>query len=90
MYISSNIAPIPFSNAAGYVNPEVDALFDEARNTVDPDARKAIYRTLQEILVEELPYFWLVETTSTRIFTSECSGFRSFGHFAEAASCQRE
>lgn len=90
MYLSSNIAPIPFSNAAGYVNPEVDALFDEARNTVDPDARKAIYRTLQEILVEELPYFWLVETTSTRIFTSECSGFRSFGHFAEAASCQRE
>lgn len=90
MYISGNIAPIPFSNAAGYVNPDVDALFDEARNTVDPEARKEIYRTLQEILVEELPYFWLVETTSTRIFTSQCSGFRSFGQFAEAASCQRE
>ena len=90
MYISSNIAPIPFSNSSGYVNPEVDALFDEARNTVDPAARSAVYRTLQEILVEELPYYWLVETTSTRIFTADCSGFHAFGHFAESASCSRE
>lgn len=90
MYISSNIAPIPFSNSSGYTNETVDALFDEARNTVDPEARSAVYRTLQEILVEELPYFWLVETTSTRLYTSECSGFRAFGHFAEAASCSRE
>ncbi len=89
MYISSNIAPIPFSNSSGYVNPEVDALFDEARNTVDPAARAEVYRTLQEILVEELPYFWLVETSSTRIYSSDCTGFRSFGHFAEAASCDR-
>lgn len=90
MYISSNIAPIPFSNSSGYVNPEVDALFDEARNTVDPAARAAVYRTLQEILVEELPYYWLVETTSTRIFTADCTGFKAFGHFAESASCNRE
>ena len=90
MYISGNIAPIPFSNSSGYVNETVDALFDEARNTVDPDARAAVYRELQEILVDELPYFWLVETLSTRIHTSECSGFAPFGHFAEAASCQRE
>lgn len=90
MYVSSNIVPIPFSNSSGYVNPEVDALFDEARNTVDPAARAAVYRTLQEILVDELPYYWLVETTSTRIFTADCTGFRAFGHFAESASCNRE
>ncbi len=89
MYISSNIAPIPFSNAAAYVNPTVDELFDEARGTVDPDARKEVYRELQEILVEELPYYWLVETTATRIHTADCSGFVAFGHFAEAASCDR-
>jgi peptide/nickel transport system substrate-binding protein len=90
MYISSNIAPIPFSNSSGYVNETIDALFDEARNTVDPAARADVYRTLQEILVDELPYFWLVETTSTRLYTNDCSGFRAFGHFAEAASCSRE
>ena len=90
MYISSNIAPIPFSNSSGYVNEDVDALFDEARNTVDPDARADVYRELQEILVAELPYFWLVESLSTRIHTNECTGFVPFGHFAEAATCQRE
>ncbi|NND76535.1 MAG: ABC transporter substrate-binding protein [Ilumatobacter sp.] len=90
MYISGNIAPIPFSNSSGYVNTDVDALFDEARNTVDPAARAEVYRTLQEILVDELPYYWLVETTSTRVFTAECSGFKAFGHFAESASCSRE
>lgn len=89
MYLSSNIAPIPFSNSSAYRNETVDALFDEARNTVDPDARAEVYRELQEILVEELPYYWLVETTSTRIHTADCSGFAPFGHFAEAATCDR-
>lgn len=89
MYISGNIAPIPFSNSSGYVNTEVDDLFDSARNTVDPEARAGVYRRLQEILVDELPYFWLVETTATRIHTSACTGFRAFGHFAEAATCTR-
>lgn len=89
MYISGNIAPIPFSNSSGYVNAEVDGLFDQARNTVDPEARAAVYRRLQEILVDELPYFWLVETTATRIHTADCTGFAAFGHFAEAAACDR-
>ena len=89
MYISGNIAPIPFSNSSGYVNAEVDGLFDRARNTVDPEARAAVYRRLQEILVDELPYFWLVETTATRIHTADCTGFAAFGHFAEAAACDR-
>ena len=89
MYISGNIAPIPFSNSSGYVNAEVDELFDRARNTVDPEARAAVYRRLQEILVDELPYFWLVETTATRIHTADCTGFAAFGHFAEAAACDR-
>lgn len=87
MYISSNIAPIPFSNAAGYVNPTVDELFDTARNMVDEAERKEIYKQLQEVLIADLPYFWLVETQATRIFTNQCSGFKAFGHFAEAASC---
>ncbi len=89
MYISGNIAPIPFSNSSAYRNAEVDDLFDRARNTVDRDARAALYREMQEILVDELPYFWLVETTATRIHTSDCTGFRAFGHFAEAATCDR-
>jgi peptide/nickel transport system substrate-binding protein len=89
MYISSNIGPVPFSNAAAYSNPEVDRLFDEASTTVDPDDRSPIYREIQEIVVEDLPYFWLVETVSTRAYRADCQGFQEAGHFAETAFCER-
>jgi peptide/nickel transport system substrate-binding protein len=89
MYITANIGPVPFSNAAAYSNADVDRLFDEARTTVDADARGAIYTELQEQLVEDLPYLWIVETVSTRVHTAECSGFSPAGHFAETASCDR-
>ncbi len=87
MYISSNIQPIPFSNAAAYSNPEVDRLFDDARAEVDLATRSELHRELQEILVAELPYFWIVETESVRIHTAACDGFLPYGPFAEAASC---
>ncbi|MDP9019549.1 MAG: ABC transporter substrate-binding protein [Actinomycetota bacterium] len=89
MYISSNIGPVPFSNAAAYSNPEVDRLFDEAITTVDLDDRSAIYEQIQEIVVEDLPYFWLVETVSTRAYRDDCQGFREAGHFAETAFCEQ-
>lgn len=89
MYTSGNIGPVPFSNASAYRNTEVDRLFDEAQVTVDNADRSKIYREIQEILVEEMPYVWLIETQSTRIFTAECEGFGPSGHFAETAHCKR-
>lgn len=89
MYVSSTIGPVPFSNAAGYSNSEVDRLFDEARTTVEQSARGDVYRQVQEELVEDLPYFWIVETESNRVFNSRCGGFTPAGHFAEAAYCQQ-
>jgi peptide/nickel transport system substrate-binding protein len=89
MFISSNIGPVPFSNAAAYSNPEVDRLFDEASTTVEPDDRSPIYREIQETVVEDLPYFWLVETVSTRAHQADCQGFQAAGHFAETAFCER-
>lgn len=89
MYLSSNIGPVPFSNAAAYSDPEVDRLFEEARTTIDTDARTPIYAELQERLVEDLPYLWIVETTSNRVYSTECSGFSAAGHFAETAFCDR-
>lgn len=90
MYDSAQIGPVPFSNAAAYSNPDVDALFDEAVTTVDMDARGELYRQIQEILVEELPYFWLVETEATRAYRSNCTGFIPYAQFAESASCSAE
>lgn len=89
MYISSNIRPIPFSNSSAYSNPDIDRLFDEAQQTVDVPTRSAIYQEIQEILVAELPYFWIVETEGFRIHTAACTNFSASGHFAEAAWCDR-
>ncbi len=87
MYVSTNIVPIPFSNASGFSNAEVDRLFDEARSTLDPTARRAAYARIQQIVVRELPYFWLLESISTRAYRTRCEGFRPAGHFAATARC---
>ncbi len=89
MYTSQNIGDVPFSNAAAYTNREVDRLFDEARQTVGQDDRGRLYREIQEILVDDLPYFWIVETLSTRAYRAGCTGFQPAGHFAETAYCRR-
>lgn len=90
MYHSSQIGPAPFTNAAGYRNERVDALFDQASRTVDRARRGELYRQVQEILVQEVPYAWLVETPTTRAWTARCGGFRAWtGLFAEAAYCKR-
>lgn len=43
------------SNTAGYSNPEVDRLFDEAMQEIDVEKRTAMYERLQEVLIEDLP-----------------------------------
>jgi peptide/nickel transport system substrate-binding protein len=90
MYVSTNIGPIPFSNGATYVNPEIDQLFDEAASTADRDARGEIYREIQRILLEDLPYLWLVETDFSVGVRSNCHDFRAWsGQFAETAWCEQ-
>ncbi len=90
MYHSSQIGPAPFTNAAAYRNGTVDSFFDEASRTVERDKRTRLYRQIQEILVQDLPYYWLVETVSTRAWVARCSGFKVWtGLFAEEAFCRR-
>ncbi|MBA3587729.1 MAG: hypothetical protein H0W41_08840, partial [Chloroflexi bacterium] len=90
MYDSAQIGPVPFSNAAAYANEDVDALFAEAVQTIDLDERGELYRQIQEIVVEDLPYIWIVETDATRAYRSNCSGFIPYAQFAETASCAEE
>ena len=56
-YNSNNIFDIPFVNNSPYINPEVDALFDQQRVQTDPARRKAIYDRIQEIVWEDIPVF---------------------------------
>ncbi len=89
MYDSAQIGPVAFSNSSAYRNAAVTKLFEDAATNSSVSFRSSIYRKIQEIVVEDLPYIWLVETTGTRVFRSSCTGFSESGHFAEAASCKK-
>jgi peptide/nickel transport system substrate-binding protein len=87
MLVSSNIAPVPFSNMAGYRNAAVDSLFELAASSLDLKERRRLYRAIQEIVVRDQPYVWLVETESSRAYTTRCRNFGSAAHFASTAQC---
>lgn len=70
----SNIGPIPFSNGAGYRNPKVDELFEQASSTIDPQQRAKLYFAAQEILTKELPYFWLYEPRGVSVYNAALRG----------------
>ena len=72
--VSSNIAPVPFSNGAGYRNPRVDDLFTLAASELDRQKRAAYYFEAQSILVKDLPYFWLYESNSPVAYKSGLQG----------------
>ncbi len=57
LYNSHNIfdPPVPYTNASGYRNPEVDTLFDTQRVQLDLTARKATYGKIQELIWADVP-----------------------------------
>ncbi|MDQ6829491.1 MAG: ABC transporter substrate-binding protein, partial [Gemmatimonadota bacterium] len=87
VYDSRNVLPIPFNNGAGYRNPIVDSLFDLAASTLDPAKRKQIYGSVQRILLDDVPYLWLVETDGLRAWRAEVRGLRIWsGHTFDEAT----
>lgn len=84
VYVSSNIGPYPFSNGAGYRNARIDSLFDEASRLVVRESRRPPYVEIQQLLAEEVPYFWLVDSESLRAHRTAFTGFRLWtGAFLE-------
>jgi peptide/nickel transport system substrate-binding protein len=53
---------IPSLNAVGYINKEVEALFEEGGKTYDNDVRKEKYQEVQRIIAEDSPYVFLYYT----------------------------
>ena len=47
------------SNYVGFNNAEADSIIEEARRTLDPDRRYALYHRFHRILHEEQPYTFL-------------------------------
>ncbi len=87
MYMSSSVAPVPFSNMAGYRSPVMDSLFERAGSALDVGERRRLYRQIQELAVRDQPYVWLVETSNTQAHSARCRGFSGGPHFAATAEC---
>jgi peptide/nickel transport system substrate-binding protein len=82
--VSTSIGPFPFSNCAGYRNPRVDALFDEASRLTDRDERRSRYVEIQRLLADDVPYFWLIDSVPLRAYRAAFVGFRLWtGAFLE-------
>ncbi|PZU80697.1 MAG: ABC transporter substrate-binding protein [Shinella sp.] len=54
-------AGVPFSNQGGYANAELDGIIAKAAETVDADARTALYRTFQQRVAADLPLINVAE-----------------------------
>lgn len=68
-YITSQISKgTPFNNIVGYSNPKVDELFDAGAAENDPEKRAAIYKEVQQLLVQEVPVAWLHELSFPTLY----------------------
>jgi len=85
LYVSTNIGPIPFSNGAGYVNPQIDQLFNQAAASTDRTQRAQVYAAIQKTLADDLPYFWLVDTQGYHAYRSTFKGFHLSNNLFEQA-----
>ncbi len=69
LYVSTNISKgSPWNNVSGYENAEVDRLFEEASIAFRKDDRQALYSEVQNILVKDVPYAWLLELEFPTIY----------------------
>jgi peptide/nickel transport system substrate-binding protein len=82
------------ANRGYYANPQLDALIDQARRTVDQEPRRRLYGQVQQIVAEELPYInlWyldnvLVHTKRVRDLRVSPSG--DYGFLREAVISNR-
>ena len=65
-------------NDAGYSNPEVDRLLNEARMTNDPATRKEDYDAARDILDEDLPIVYLYHPVWIWAYDDAIEGFTPY------------
>lgn len=68
LYWSKNIVSgVPFSNASGYENPELDEILEKAQVEADEGQRAALWAQAQEIIRRDIPILNLWESESTLV-----------------------
>lgn len=78
-----------FVNSSRYSNPTLDGLLASGMIEADADKRAAIYKTVQEILAEDMPVVNLFELQFLTVYNTKLKGaygsaLGAYGSFAEA------
>jgi peptide/nickel transport system substrate-binding protein len=63
------------ANAGKYSNPEVDALFTQARSTLDDAARSALYAQASELITQDAAWLFVVNDRNPRVLAANVTGF---------------
>ncbi len=77
IFHSSSMSPAG-ANRGKYINPKLDALLEQGRNTLDTEKRKAIYSKVQRMLSEELPYINLWHLMNVVVMRKNVAGFTPY------------
>jgi peptide/nickel transport system substrate-binding protein len=72
----SRSIPPDGANRSHYANPTMDAAIDAARATLDPEARRCCYATVQDLAAVDLPYIPLWHPLHYAVVNRRVAGFR--------------
>jgi peptide/nickel transport system substrate-binding protein len=64
LYFFFHSSRLPTTNRVHYTNPQVDRLLEEGQTTVEPAKRLEIYKELQRILLQDVPWVPLASSLS--------------------------
>ncbi len=71
-WLSSNIRPgVIWSNTQSYTNPKVDELLAAAGQEMNLARRKALYKDMQRIVVDDCPVAFLVESSWSEAYAAK-------------------
>lgn len=76
---------VPFRNASGYSNPDVDALVARIKVETDPAKRKALVVDFQKIVTQEAPLLPLVELESITVASTKVQNHSNDPNFLAAS-----
>jgi peptide/nickel transport system substrate-binding protein len=62
---------VPYSNASGYSNPEMDKLWEMAQVEADEEKRRQCFFKIQEIAQRDLPILDLFEVKPVTVSSSK-------------------
>jgi ABC-type transport system substrate-binding protein len=58
----------------GWINEEIDRLYDEALATADQAARMEAYKRIQQIIAEEVPHLYTVQPLKFQVANGRVDG----------------